>query len=172
MGLPRIRHLNTWLRWKWSKTGYKKTSSRRPAETLKPVSSRTSRTIAPRNDSPFFTWPPGKPHKPRQGSLVRFNNKTRPSAPTTTLRPYTTTMPSEGVGGLIFDVCDMDHCSDGVRNCGETGVDCGGDCPDCTPGITGRFVQIAGGGLLLLLLLFGLLVLFIVRRRKKKESEA
>lgn len=96
---------------------------------------------------------------------------TMPSEPTTTLKSYTTTMPS-GVGGLIFDVCDMDHCSDNVRNCNETGVDCGGECPDCTPGITGRFVQYAGGGLLMLLLLLFLLILFYVRRRKKKESES
>ncbi|MFC1687984.1 hypothetical protein ACFL0L_05430, partial [Patescibacteria group bacterium] len=29
--------------------------------------------------------------------------------------------------------CSGTHCSDGVQNCGETGVDLGGACSDCTP---------------------------------------
>ena len=32
----------------------------------------------------------------------------------------------------VTDPC-LDHCDDGLRDCGETGVDCGGPCDPCTP---------------------------------------
>lgn len=41
--------------------------------------------------------------------------------------------PTDAVQIEVLDACS-DHCGNGVRDCGETSVDCGGECPDvCLP---------------------------------------
>jgi LPXTG-motif cell wall-anchored protein len=74
-----------------------------------------------------------------------------------------------------FGYCNFNltHCGDNIHNCDETGIDCGGSCEPCTPGIIGRVIAFSGNGwpyLIILLLLF--LFFFLARRRKKKEDLA
>jgi hypothetical protein len=52
----------------------------------------------------------------------------------------------DGTGGDGGDPC-QDHCTNGAQDCGEEGVDCGGDCSPCEEGLTirGRWLGMVDG---------------------------
>jgi hypothetical protein len=64
-------------------------------------------------------------------------------------------------------------CSDGVRNNGEEGVDCGGPCQPCKSSSSNKMVWLVVGGvvLLALFLVFALFLLFLVYSLAKKKGK-